>query len=125
MPFEPGLIGIMDYKKLIKGSIQISGTAMVALENLDNMQNAQKKRENSETMLQELPASSYFLIAINLVTIVILIWSIGLYEILCHGIWVNLFLFNQMHVYQTFHPGQFFLFTFFFLALILNFNWKF
>ena len=38
---------------------------MVALKNLDNMQNAQKKRENSETMLQELPASSYFLIAIN------------------------------------------------------------
>ena len=119
MPFEPGLIGIMDYKKLIKGSIQISGTAMVALKNLDNMQNAQKKRENSETMLQELPASSYFLIAINLVTTVILIWSIGLYEILCHGIWVNLSLFNHnAHVYQTFHPAQFFLFTFFFCSNI-------
>lgn len=122
MPFEPGLIGIMDYKKLIKGSIQISRTAMVAPKNLDNMQNAQKKREISETMLQELPASSYFLIAINLVTTVNLIWSIELYEILCHGICVNLFLFNHnAHVYQTFHPAPFFLFTFFFFGSNIEF----
>ena len=121
MPFEPGLIGIMDYKKLIKGSIQISGTAMVALKNLDNMQNAQKKRENSETMLQELPASSYFLIAINLVTTVILIWSIGLYEILCHGIWVNLFLFNHNARLSNFPSRSIFSIYFFFFGSNIEF----
>ena len=125
MPFEPGLIGIMDYKKLIKGSIQISGTAMVALKNLDDMQNAQKKRENSETMLQELPASSYFLIAINLVTTVILIWSIGLYEILCHGIWVTFFYLTIMHMSIKLSIQLNFFYLLFFFALILNFNWKF